>query len=151
MLKSRSLEFADMVEDPRVRMKEVRTLVKQAHKEGRRVDLMNFAGADIPRAMIALQDMLAKEQERHKKATKLLARAVADDRTYAFVMEHATITLLANQETIGDLSRSLKQEREDHLQTQTDLSKALTTAMDLHDEIQAIQRMGTIYNGFNHG
>jgi len=54
--------------DPKVRMKEVRTIVAKAMKNGRRIDLLGFKGDDIARSQIALQDLLDRERTRHTKA-----------------------------------------------------------------------------------
>lgn len=128
------------------RMKEVRAMVARAVKQNKRVDLMGFEGTDIPRAMIALQDLLSKTQERHQKATKHLAMMnhMTDD--LATIMTHASINLMINQEKIGDLSSALYQERMEHMYTASALQETWQKANDLADDLQIVKRAGSIIN-----
>lgn len=101
----------------RQRMKEVRTIVARAVKQNKRVDQIGFTGSDIARSQIALQDLLSKSQERHKKATERLASFNQMDLTITKVINYATKKIITKQERIGELSMALRQEREEHMKT----------------------------------
>lgn len=62
--------------DPRKAMLSVRTRVKASIRDNRRVDQLDLNPADTTRSQIALQDMLADSQARHKKATNHIANLV---------------------------------------------------------------------------
>ena len=131
----------------RKRMMEVRTMVARAVKNNQRVDLMGFEGTDIPRAMIALQDLLSKTQERHKKATNHLAMANQLGDVFAMVMNHASMGLVQTQEEIGHLSSLLYQERLEHMNTASALQDTWQKANDLADDLQTVKRAGSIIHG----
>lgn len=101
----------------RERMKEVRTIVARAVKHNKRIDLMEFTGSDIARSQIALQDLLTKSQERHKKATELVASNNQMGLHIADAMNDASDWLIRDQERIGELSMMLRTEREEHMKT----------------------------------
>ncbi len=129
-------------EDPsfkRNRMKKVRTMVARAVKNNQRVDLMDFEGSDIPRAMIALQDLLSKTQGRHKKATNHLAEANKLTDFFILVMNHATDALVKHQEEIGQLTTLLSQERHEHMNTAAALEATCQDADGLIREIDGLK------------
>lgn len=70
MAKTKSTDVAttSVKVDPRKAMKLVRSEVKKAVKQNKRVDEMGYTGNDIPRSQIALQDLLDRESTRHAKA-----------------------------------------------------------------------------------
>jgi len=122
------------------RMKEVRTMVARAHKQGKRIDQMGFEGTDIPRAMIALQDLLAKSKERHRKATQHIAFANNMGEAFAFIMDHATATTLEQQARIAELSTALYNERVSHSETASMLNQ-------VHGDLTAVKRAQAVLNG----
>jgi len=101
----------------RQRMKEVRTMVARAHKQGKRIDQMGFEGTDIPRAMIALQDLLSKTQERHRKASQHISMANHIGEGVAMILDFAANTQVDMQARIGELSMALHNEQMSHAQT----------------------------------
>jgi hypothetical protein len=101
----------------RQRMKEVRTMVARAVKQNKRIDLMGFTGSDIARSQIALQDLLSKSQERHKKATERLASTNQLGLAIADVIDSAADKIVSDQERISELSMMLRREREEHMRT----------------------------------
>ncbi len=101
----------------RQRMKEVRTIVARAVKQNKRVDQIGFTGSDIVRSQIALQDLLSKSQERHKKATERLASTNQWGLAIADVIENAADKMIRDQERIGTLNKLLHCEREEHMKT----------------------------------
>lgn len=122
------------------RMKEVRTMVARAHKQGKRIDQMGFEGTDIPRAMIALQDLLTKTQERHRKATGHIAFAQNMGETMSFIMNHATNDLMEQQIKIGQLSMELSIQNE-HLQNAHKHNIALHQEnMKLQSAVEVLRR-----------
>ena len=129
------------------RMKEVRTMVARAHKQGKRIDQMGFEGTDIPRAMIALQDLLTKTQERHRKATQHIAFANQMGEALAFIMDHAAETTLEQTARIADLSTALYNERMDHAQTASMLQEAHRNKHDIENDLHAVKRAMSILNG----
>jgi len=131
----------------RKRMLEIRAMVARAVKQNKRVDLMGFEGTDIPRAMIALQDLLLKTQERHQKATKHVAFANQISDLFAHIMDHATENMVENQEKIGELTSSLLIERHEHMKTSSALQDTWQMANDLADDLQTVKRAGSIING----
>lgn len=68
-------EMAIVEEDPRVRMKEIRTIVSNALKKNQRIDLMDFSERDRTRVIVALQDEVMHSRGRHKKATAHIAES----------------------------------------------------------------------------
>ncbi|AWY09379.1 hypothetical protein vBRpoPV13_22 [Ruegeria phage vB_RpoP-V13] len=122
------------------RMKEVRTMVARAHKQGKRIDQMGFEGTDIPRAMIALQDLLTKTQERHKKATEHIAFAQNMGEAVSFIMNHQTSTLLEMQMKIGQLSMELSVQNQ-HLQAAHEHNIALHQEnLKLQNTVEVLRR-----------
>lgn len=97
--KSHELTLAGV--DPRVRMKEVRSMVALAHKQNVRVDLMEFTGDDVARSQIALQDLLSKEQAKHSAARKHII-----DRNEAISSIAEMTTFLAHQSLISKAKTS---------------------------------------------
>ena len=67
---------AKITVDPRVRMKEIRSDVAFAIKNGIRVDQMTYPDEDNYRVIIALQDQLDRANKAHAKATKHIASMV---------------------------------------------------------------------------
>lgn len=65
-------------EDPRVRMREIRSIVANALKTNQRLDLMTFSERDRTRVIVALQDEVMKARERHNRATKHICNARQD-------------------------------------------------------------------------
>ena len=129
------------------RMKEVRTMVARAVKNNQRVDLMDFTGTDVPRVMIALQDLLTKAQERHQKATNHIAQVSQMGDVYALIMDHATENMMESQKKIGELSSALYIERHEHMHTATALQDTWQKANDLAADLQTVKRAGSIING----
>lgn len=128
MAKTQLTEVVSTEESPsfkRQRMKEVRTMVARAVKQNKRIDLMGFTGSDIARSQIALQDLLSKSQERHKKATERLATANQMGLAIADVIDHAADKMIIDQERVGELSMRLRAEREEHMQTASILDSKL--------------------------
>lgn len=70
MSKPNPKELAVTEVDPRVRMKEIRRIIAKAIKNHRRIDRMIFNDDDKIRVMIALQDLVNHEKDRHAKANK---------------------------------------------------------------------------------
>jgi len=122
------------------RMKEVRTMVARAHKQGKRVDQMGFEGTDIPRAMIALQDLLAKSEDRHRRATQHIASASQIEDSFIFIIDQAAHITFEQKERISELSTALYNERMDHMKTASMLDQT-------HNDINTVKRAFEILNG----
>lgn len=131
----------------RRRMKEVRTMVARAVKNGKRVDLMGFEGTDIARSQIALQDLLSKAQERHQKATNHLAAANEMGNVFAAIFTHAAHDMMERQQTIGELSTALYNERMSHMQTAQQLQEMFSCKRDAEDTVAAMKRTFEVMNG----
>jgi len=131
----------------RKRMKEVRTMVASAHKQGKRIDQMDFEGTDIPRAMIALQDLLTKTQERHRKATQHIAFVKQMDEFFAAIMDEATASIMEQQAHIGELSSALYDERRSHAETATMLHQMYSERLDVQQDLDAVKRSMKVLNG----
>ena len=129
------------------RMKEVRTMVARAHKQSKRVDQMGFEGTDIPRAMIALQDLLAKSEERHRKATQHIAFDNHMGNALAFIMDHAAQITIEQQERIGELSTALYNERVGHMQTSQSLNQCHQSYQKAVADLDAVKRSFEVLNG----
>lgn len=129
------------------RMKEVRTIVARAVKQNKRVDQLGFEGTDIPRAMIALQDLLTKTQERHKKATDHVASVAQMNDFFSLIMSHATQDLIDMQVRIGELSSALYNERMDHSQTATQLQEMYGLKRTAEENLEAVKRSFQVLNG----
>jgi len=88
----------------RQRMLEVRKIVAETVKNGGRVDQLSIAEADVPRYLIALQDMLDDANTRHAKATDHIqknANALADtEEMYLSAMADSGNQFLAMHEEI---------------------------------------------------
>lgn len=122
------------------RMKEVRTMVARAHKQGKRIDQMGFEGTDIPRAMIALQDLLTKAQERHRKATGHIAFAQNMGEAVSFIMNHTTNDLMEQQIKISQLTMELSIQNE-HLQDAHEHNIALHQEnLKLQNTVEVLRR-----------
>ncbi len=153
MTKAKTSNVTSMVateESPtykRQRMKEVRTIVARAVKQNKRVDQLGFEGTDIPRAMIALQDLLSKSQERHKKATQHIAFANQMGEALGFIMDHAAQTTMEQQVRIGELSSALYNERMSHAQTSTMLNQMYSEKLDVEQDLEAVKRSMKVLNG----
>jgi len=124
-------------EDPRVRMREIRSLVAKAVKEDRRIDLMEFNDRDTARVIIALQDQLRDTQTRHRKASNHIAAIKEMVNMFDLIMEQATETLVSNQERTGELSMLLRQERESHMQTASVLNEMATQNQQLNADLES--------------
>ena len=129
------------------RMKEVRTMVARAHKKGKRIDQMGFEGTDIPRAMIALQDLLANSEQRHRKATQHVAFCNQMSEAFAYMMNHAGVTAMEQKFRIGELSSALYNERTSHAQTSTRLHQMYAEKRDAEEDLEAVKRTLQILNG----
>ncbi|AHX01018.1 hypothetical protein HL13_gp58 [Dinoroseobacter phage DFL12phi1] len=153
MTKAKTSNVTSMVateESPefkRRRMKEVRAIVARAVKQNKRVDQLGFEGTDIPRAMIALQDLLSKSQERHKKATDHIAQANQMGDFFAFILNHASVSLMEQQGRIGELSTALYNERMSHAQTSTLLNQMYSEKLDVEQDLEAVKRSLQVLNG----
>lgn len=153
MTKAKTSNVTSMVateESPtykRQRMKEVRSIVARAVKQNKRVDQLGFEGTDIPRAMIALQDLLTKTQERHKKATDHVASAAQMGDFFALIMNHATQDLIDMQVRIGELSSALYNERMDHSRTATQLQEMYGLKRTAEENLEAVKRSLQVLNG----
>lgn len=146
MTKTKTSNVTSMVsteESPsfkRKRMKEVRTMVAHAHKQGKRIDQMGFEGNDIPRAMIALQDLLTKTQERHRKATAHIAFAQNMDESVSFIINHTTNGLMEMQDKLGQIKMKLAIQNE-HLQDAHKHNIALRQEnMKLQNTVEVLRR-----------
>lgn len=110
--KSKTNQMTLVDEDPRVRMKQVRAEVAEAVKFNRRVDLMNYSGADVPRAMIALQDLLAKEKQKHAKARgHIMDRnesIEAMSEMLTLISVFATNKIIGDQEQLGQMAEEIR-------------------------------------------
>jgi hypothetical protein len=124
--KSQSIALVDTAEDPRVRMKEVRAMVKLAHKQNIRVDLMDFNRPDTARSQIALQDMLAKEQEKHAKARGLIINL-------KMVIQEIMLSQIMVVGENGRMESNTRRDRESIRVLEDDL----TEANDLNDQMRA--------------
>ena len=133
------------------RMKEVRTMVARAHKQGKRIDQMGFEGTDIPRAMIALQDLLTKTQERHQKATKHIALGVEliyhMQKFYDAIVDGATLSTMEQQARISELSSALYDERRSHAETATMLHQMHSEKRNVQQDLEAVKRSMKVLNG----
>lgn len=153
MTKAKTSNVTSMVatkESPefkRRRMKEVRAIVARAVKRNKRVDQLGFEGTDIPRAMIALQDLLSKSQERHKKATDHVASAAQMGDLFALIMDHASDALMEQQGHIGELSTALYNERMSHADTSTMLNQMYSEKLDVEQDLKAVKRSMQVLNG----
>jgi len=98
--------------DPRVRMKEVRSMVAYAHGQNHRIDLIDFSGDDIARSQIALQDLLTDEQARHKRARGHIVEHKEIIKSLSMMMHlfgtHSTNRLLRDQEKLGNMAQELR-------------------------------------------
>lgn len=130
----------ETTEFKKARMKEVRTMVARAHKQGKRIDQMGFTGTDIPRAMIALQDLLAKSEDRHKKATEWVFSAKD-------ILQDAAHFITYQQARIGELNDKLYDERISHQQTAMLLDMTFTEKRRYEDDFNALKRSLEIING----
>lgn len=128
------------------RMKEVRTMVARAHKQGKRIDQMGFEGTDIPRAMIALQDLLTKTQERHRKATQHISFANQMGQFFAVIMDEATSATMEQQARISELSSALYNERMSHAQTSTALHQMYSEKRTVEEDLAAVKRSFEVLN-----
>lgn len=131
----------------RRRMKEVRTLVARAHKQGKRVDQMGFEGSDIARSQIALQDLLAKSEERHQKATKHVSAMTEMSDFFAMVMSHAAKDMIQRSEDMAELSDTLYKERMSHMQTAEHLQEMFSAKCEADQNLEALKRSFEILNG----
>lgn len=131
----------------RRRMKEVRTMVARAVKQGKRVDLMGFEGTDIARSQIALQDLLSKAQERHQKATNHLAAANEMGKVLADIFTHAANDMMECQQTISELSTALYNERMSHDHTSKMLNQMYSEKLDVEQDLEAVKRSMKVLNG----
>jgi len=140
--------------DPRVRMKEVRALVANAHKQGCRIDLMDFTGDDIARSQIALQDLLTKEQTKHAKArghivdqkdiiwaVTMMSQMVADSATENLLRDQDKFAHLSNIN--ADMEQECNRLSEGWHQTQIALDETLSKLA------AAMQTVKTMAEGTN--
>jgi hypothetical protein len=129
------------------RMKEVRAMVAKAVKNNQRVDLMGFEGTDIPRAMIALQDLLSKSQERHHKATSHVAafNRLREMTTWALNLSSSSLITLYKENI--ELHEELKEERRRHQMTAEVLQELDHQAGLLQNDLETVKRAGEIING----
>lgn len=135
---TKSMTVVDV--DPRVCMKEVRRMVAAAHKQGKRIDLMDFTGDDIARSQIALQDLLSKEQEKHARARDYIVRQkkiieIISEMSIV-VSNHATENLLRDQDRIADLATSLRKEQELHGLANAAVAELLAENQRLTGEVE---------------
>lgn len=130
----------------RQRMKEVRTLVARAVKKNKRVDQMGFEGTDIPRAMIALQDLLSKTQERHHKATNHISAFNTMRDFLASMLKESTANIINMQGRIGELSSALYNERMSHANTSIMLNQAHNEKRTLEEDLAAVKRSFEVLN-----
>lgn len=120
MAKTQLTEVVSTEESPsfkRQRMKEVRSKVARAVKQNKRIDEMGFTGSDIARSQIALQDLLMKSQERHKKATEHLALYSQWVPAVADVINSASVTIFRDQNRITELTKMVRHAREESMKT----------------------------------
>lgn len=131
--------------NPRVRMKEIRSLIAGAIKDGNRIDKMSFNKADTARVMIALQDANEESIQAHNRATKHvmdtkqklifianLSTMTIEDATAKAAMQQSNIISLSKQ--CENFSNNLKDANQDVFElqkllttTEEQLSSALTT------------------------
>lgn len=116
----------------KARMKAVRALVAKAVKTDQRVDLLGFEGTDIPRAMIALQDLLTKEKDRHKRATEHLAYIRP-------MLESIRADVKDRSDYIVGLHEELADEREAHAVTCRQISEAVMKRHEADQKVKALK------------
>jgi hypothetical protein len=108
---------------------------------------MGFEGTDIPRAMIALQDLLAKSEQRHRKATQHIAFTNQMGQFLAGVMEIAAETTMEQQVRIGELTSALMEERMDHAETANMLQQMYSAKRNVEGDLDAVKRAMGVLNG----
>lgn len=141
-------ELSTVDEDPRVRMREIRSLVAKAVKNDQRLDLMKFNDRDTARVIIALQDQLRDTQTRHRKASNHIAATKKMGGLFALIMDNATDTLVSNQERTGELSMLLRSERESHMQTASVLNEMAAQNKQLTADLESsVNTLRTVLNG----
>lgn len=92
-------------EDPRVRMREIRSIVANALKKNQRIDLMKFSDCDRTRVIVALQDEVMKARDRHNRATKHICNARQD---LDFIMPVVQMTLELQNMALDKMNQKLE-------------------------------------------
>lgn len=130
MSKAKTKEMTIVSVDPRVRMKEIRSLVARAVKDKARIDLMSFNAEDQARVTIALQDLVDRERTRHAKAREhiISQKEFLESTTnfYSFLMDHASARSLEDAERLGELGK----ERNRLLNHNENLTNMLTESFE---------------------
>lgn len=129
------------------RMKEIRTIVARAVENNTRIDQLGFDGNDIPRVIIALQDLLMKTQERHKKASNHVAAAAQMSEYFALIMDAANEDIINMTNRVGELSSALYNERMDHSHTKMQLQNMSDLKRIVEDDLLALKRSFELLNG----
>jgi hypothetical protein len=129
------------------RMKEVRAMVARAVKNNQRVDLMGLEGTDIPRAMIALQDLLSKSQERHRKATSHVAAFNRLREMTRWTLGLSSRSLIILHKANIELQEELDEERRRHQMTAEVLQELNHQTGLLQNDLDTVKRAGEIING----
>jgi predicted nucleic acid-binding Zn-ribbon protein len=109
--------------DPRVRMKEIRTLVKD-HVSGKNRANVDYLGQlklapeDMTRMVIALQDMLTKEREKHKRCREHLLDSQDENRELSQIVGQLAIDSIQMQRQLESGS-SVMEAAEKHINVTT--------------------------------
>jgi len=129
--------------DPRKRMKEVRSLVAKAVKKNERLDLIDFSDEDRTRVILALQDQLTKTEDRHRKASNIVAEMKDDDMMAdgftSIVINGLQITMMEKIRHIDELTTALYVERDSHMKTAQALNMSHQDCFDLQVRLDTLK------------
>lgn len=129
--------------DPRIRMKEIRSFVNHCVKTNQRLDLVDFNHDDQNRVIIALQDALDNSQQRHKRATTVISKYKDQMKKMGDVsnmlINTTSTDLFDLQNRVAELSEALRTERESHMQTSMALDEEAARNAQLDNQLTAMQ------------
>lgn len=123
----------------RGRMLEVRKAVAKAVKKDKRVDLMNFSGTDIARSQIALQDLLMREKEKHKKASSHIVSLKRDYDFLSLLLTRCLDTVTAMVEENANQQKLLNNAHDECHRLATGWETTMRSEYQLNRDLEAMK------------